>query len=497
METKKVNFKNGDEIITISSIEDFIDIELAVLEDSFYSTPCGKYFRNKVNELETKLEESVKKMDLNAFLELKIDINDLVQKMRDMLNLFVLNGCECQKELQSKLDGINLNIRQKNEVVSSLTTKISELEENLQRNFNELDALIKSRSDVERNALMVINNEFQKHLTVVEDNKFNNMLLVVKAICKDAPEFTDTIIGVYNEIVRFLEEKKKLENQKELISGEILKEEEKQQVLNEKIKKADIFFNDNGRFDVPFIHLYLVDVLEIVNTFVSSTIPSILGRYYYTLMEKGTEENRELYFELLKLSMSTSVGTLICHSFFGNVVNKISDSVKMNPVEKAVYEYINLVDNWKNDPLVKEEDKEFIQKLACRMIDEQMYIASSDIRDKPYLRHTIWDDALSDGYSRRGKIHHYDLNIPIEYRAILDYLDEIRIRLYGFNYEKYEKKGLLLFDYAKAYLLYDLIVSNKITFINGNPPFVDEIKQRGKVRELKPVITTTKDIEAE
>ena len=54
METKKVNFKNGDEIITISSIEDFIDIELAVLEDSFYSTPCGKYFRNKVNELEKR-----------------------------------------------------------------------------------------------------------------------------------------------------------------------------------------------------------------------------------------------------------------------------------------------------------------------------------------------------------------------------------------------------------------------------------------------------------
>ena len=43
-----------------------------------------------------------------------------------------------------------------------------------------------------------------------------------------------------------------------------------------------------------------------------------------------------------------------------------------------------------------------------------------------------------------------------------------------------------MFDYAKAYLLYDLISTNRIEFKGDIPEVIKKIMPKGRVKELKP-----------
>lgn len=493
MEFEKVEFQSGDKTYTIASVEDFIDVELAGMNEErefWYKTPFYVYLNKKIAELTQKMEECIEKQCKDLAIEFKNDFEDLIDKYLE-LSKYVLKYNECKNVLQSKIDEISLGITPMKQKKDTLTNQLSSLDRELQTNWQELYKLIETGDESNRVALNILAEEYKTFIGIINDEKFNNMLILAKSICKNDIAFINNIINAYNKIRDLFNRKKELEKEISLVSDSISQENEKKKNFEEKLDKYNSFWSNGLKNDTELGLTHRIRYSSIFDkpiNFTNETIPELIGRNYYQLCY--CESN--VYFLAIcsMFSFYYKDGALFYTSLFGDERYRelILERFKLNPNEEKMLEYIVSVSNWMKDPTIKDEEKETIKDFAYRIIAENVYVSNMEYFNEHFLRGAIWVNQDERG-SRIGKGYRTDVTIPDEEHIILDYFTKFSSYVYGhqreyFDEDKIDKDHLLMFDYAKAYLLYDLILSNRIEFSNP-PAFVKEIRQKGRVRALK------------
>ena len=497
MEFKKIEFQIDDKTYTIASVEDFIDIELAGMEEfnfssNMYNTPCYTYFSKRLEDCRKQLEMLFEKNTAESFAEFMTTIFDLYNKANGLMK-YILDVDSCMEEVQSKVEEIDSAIETVQAELDLQNGNLGSMEKDIISKCQVFYELICNQLESTNNSIPAILDflhKVSKVSTRISCEEHSDIINNVVDMCHNA------YIKLESNICKELGGLRTLFSSRRELTEIIGKLNCKIEEYNEKKKKFNRYniFNSNAKNGKEYKRNYL-SILNETLDFFNNEIPAVLGREYIKLSSSGNEKSAAMLLSLHFVFLSTIplrkaqefISAMYGIPMFGEKNNSQSSN------DKNMIEYIVSVSNWMKEPTVKDEEKETIKDLAYRLLTENVYISNMKYSNEHSLSGTIWGNQ-DERDSRIGKGYRTDVTIPDEEHIILDYFTELSSCVYGHQWEYFEKDKidkdhLLMFDYAKAYLLYDLILSNRIEFLDEVPQFVEEIRRKGRVRELKPINT--------
>ena len=185
--------------------------------------------------------------------------------------------------------------------------------------------------------------------------------------------------------------------------------------------------------------------------------------FYETLIRicsKNVEESKGLL-DRIVVSSNGFVRAICCTNLEFGTYDFSAD--EFNDVVE-IYSFLNQVNLWMNNNNTKEEDKMMVMNLA-KLI-------------KVKINHEY--SGLEINYKLGQEYKNFCVNVFDMEQNDFELLFSLA------EWSKFDNVGSSnrLLPIAQAYLLYDLILSNKIVFNGEEPPFVSEIRSKGFCRKL-------------
>ena len=276
---------------------------------------------------------------------------------------------------------------------------------------------------------------------------------------KDNKSFLNEITLFYSDLLALIQEiNKNLELKNSIKENLKIILEERSKKLDEYADKYMIFV-DTMRMNEKKDYSYMEEMNSIYFKVFS------LVSLYETLIRicsKNLVASKELLDELVA-SSNEIVRMLCCTNIEFGIYDFSSDKSSHNV---KLYNFFNQVNLWLNDNNVREEDKMMIIDLA-KLIK---------------IKFKINDEypELEIDYKSGEEYKSYSVNVPDMERNDSNLLFSFA------DFSEFDNVGSSnrLLPIAQAYILYDLVLSNKIVFDGEEPPFVGEIRQKGTVRKL-------------
>ena len=293
MNFEKVEFQIGGKTYTIASVEDFIDVELAGMNEIdfssyIYNTPCYIYFSKKVEDCRKQLKILFEKNNAESFADFMTTIFDLYKNAMG-LKKYILDVDDCMKEIQSKVEEIDSAIETVQAELDLQNGILASMEKDIISKCQVFYELICNQLESTNNispAILEFLHKVSKFSTQISCEEHSDIINNVVGMCHNA------YIKLESNICKELGGLRTLFSSRRELTEIIGKLNCKIEEYNEKKKKFNRcnIFNSNAENGKEYKRNYL-SILNETLDFFNNEIPAVLGREYIKLSSSGNEKS--------------------------------------------------------------------------------------------------------------------------------------------------------------------------------------------------------------